>query len=85
MALLVEVVPAVLPVPEAGSSVPKLVAAKNATVTDESFIVARLQVEVPPLVPGEELPGAAGGSQPDRYKGATMRLSDRLPEMSWGR
>jgi len=36
MALLVEVVPAVLPVPEAGSSVLKLVAAKNATVTDES-------------------------------------------------
>jgi hypothetical protein len=31
MALLVEVVSAVLPVPEAGSSVLKLVAAKNAT------------------------------------------------------
>jgi hypothetical protein len=35
MALLVEVVRAVLPVPEAGSSVLKLVAAKNATAADE--------------------------------------------------
>jgi hypothetical protein len=34
MALLVEVVRAVLPVPEAGSSVLKLVAAKNATLAD---------------------------------------------------
>lgn len=72
MALLVEVVSAVLPVPEAGSSVLKLVAAKNATATRGLGIVARLQVEIPPLIPAHGRSGAARGSQPDRYKGATM-------------